>query len=90
MARRISKGDERGNGCSRARELGGAPSRLPAYVHVQNEHVSFPHREMKAETVARLDRSKIYVVYCDGIGRLDFAPRNCSAASIGGAATGVQ
>jgi rhodanese-related sulfurtransferase len=30
--------------------------------------VSFPHREMNAETVARLDRSKVYVVYCDGIG----------------------
>jgi 3-mercaptopyruvate sulfurtransferase SseA len=29
---------------------------------------SFPHREMSAETTARLDRSKIYVVYCDGIG----------------------
>jgi rhodanese-related sulfurtransferase len=30
--------------------------------------VSFPHREMNAETTARLDRSKVYVVYCDGIG----------------------
>ena len=30
--------------------------------------VSFPHREMNAETVARFDRSKVYVVYCDGIG----------------------
>jgi rhodanese-related sulfurtransferase len=30
--------------------------------------VSFPHREMCAETTARLDRSKVYVVYCDGIG----------------------
>ena len=30
--------------------------------------VSFPHREMSAETTARLDRSKVYVVYCDGIG----------------------
>ncbi len=30
--------------------------------------ISFPHREMNAETVARLDRSKVYVVYCDGIG----------------------
>jgi rhodanese-related sulfurtransferase len=29
---------------------------------------SFPHREMSAETTARLDRSKVYVVYCDGIG----------------------
>ena len=29
---------------------------------------SFPHREMSAETTARLDRGKVYVVYCDGIG----------------------
>jgi rhodanese-related sulfurtransferase len=64
--------------------------------------VSFPHRDMNAETVAPFDRSKVYVVYCDGIGcnastkgayklaRLDFAPRNCSADSIGGAATGIR
>jgi rhodanese-related sulfurtransferase len=30
--------------------------------------VSFPHREMNAETASRLDGSKVYVVYCDGIG----------------------
>ena len=30
--------------------------------------VSLPHREMNAETAARFDRSKVYVVYCDGIG----------------------
>ena len=30
--------------------------------------VSFQHREMSAKTTARLDRSKVYVVYCDGIG----------------------
>jgi rhodanese-related sulfurtransferase len=30
--------------------------------------VSFPHREMNSETTARLDRGKVYVVYCDGIG----------------------
>jgi rhodanese-related sulfurtransferase len=30
--------------------------------------ISFPHREMSAETAAQLDRSKVYVVYCDGIG----------------------
>jgi rhodanese-related sulfurtransferase len=30
--------------------------------------VSFPHRKMTAEITARLDRSKVYVVYCDGIG----------------------
>jgi rhodanese-related sulfurtransferase len=29
--------------------------------------VSFPHREMNSETTAGMDRSKVYVVYCDGI-----------------------
>jgi|SRR5271167_2339363 len=30
--------------------------------------ISLPHREMDAETTTRFDRSKVYVVYCDGIG----------------------
>lgn len=30
--------------------------------------VSFPHRTMTAETLAALDRSRVYVTYCDGIG----------------------
>ena len=30
--------------------------------------VSFPHREISAETTASLDKSKLYVCYCDGIG----------------------
>jgi rhodanese-related sulfurtransferase len=30
--------------------------------------VSFPHGEMTAAAAERLDRRKIYVVYCDGIG----------------------
>ena len=30
--------------------------------------VNFPHREISAETTARLDHSKVYVVYYDGIG----------------------
>jgi rhodanese-related sulfurtransferase len=30
--------------------------------------VNFPHRKMTDETTARLDRSEVYVVYCDGIG----------------------
>jgi len=30
--------------------------------------ISFPHREMSIETTATLDRSLVYVVYCDGIG----------------------
>ncbi len=30
--------------------------------------INFPHRTMNAQTTASLDRSKTYVVYCDGIG----------------------
>lgn len=30
--------------------------------------VSFPHRDIDAGSTARLDRGKVFVVYCDGIG----------------------
>lgn len=30
--------------------------------------ISFPHRSMSASSTATLDRSKVYVCYCDGIG----------------------
>jgi rhodanese-related sulfurtransferase len=30
--------------------------------------VSFPHRMMTADTLAALDREKVYITYCDGIG----------------------
>ncbi|KNC07108.1 rhodanese [Pantoea sp. RIT-PI-b] len=30
--------------------------------------ISFPHRTMNAQSTAHLDRSKVYVTYCDGIG----------------------
>jgi rhodanese-related sulfurtransferase len=30
--------------------------------------VSFPHRTMSAESTASLDKSALYVTYCDGIG----------------------
>jgi len=30
--------------------------------------VNLPHREITAESTAALDRSKLYVCYCDGIG----------------------
>jgi rhodanese-related sulfurtransferase len=30
--------------------------------------VSFPHRETSVENTVGLDHSKVYVVYCDGIG----------------------
>ncbi|WP_419949111.1 rhodanese-like domain-containing protein [Candidatus Palauibacter sp.] len=40
-----------------------------AYAH---EHipgaVNLPHREITAESTASLDRSRLYVCYCDGIG----------------------
>lgn len=38
----------------------------------EKEHIptaiNLPHREMTEESTSHLDRSKIYVVYCDGIG----------------------
>ncbi|ORM63142.1 rhodanese [Pantoea rodasii] len=30
--------------------------------------ISFPHRTMDAQSTAQLDRSKVYITYCDGIG----------------------
>ena len=30
--------------------------------------INFPHRLMDAQSTAALDRSKVYVTYCDGIG----------------------
>ncbi|MGK3141438.1 rhodanese-like domain-containing protein [Pantoea sp. C2G6] len=30
--------------------------------------INFPHREIDAATTAQLDRHKVYVTYCDGIG----------------------
>lgn len=30
--------------------------------------ISFPHQTMTSETTALLDRAKLYVTYCDGIG----------------------
>ena len=38
-----------------------ARERIPAAVNL-------PHREISAETTASLDRSRLYVCYCDGIG----------------------
>jgi len=35
--------------------------------HIPNA-VNFPHRTMSEDTTADLDKSKIYVCYCDGIG----------------------
>ena len=45
--------------------------------------VSFPHREMSAETTARLDRSKVYVVYCEGIGCNASTKGACKLARLG-------
>lgn len=30
--------------------------------------INIPHRNMNAETTRKLDKSKLYVIYCDGIG----------------------
>ncbi len=30
--------------------------------------INFPHRTMNADSTAHLDRGKVYVTYCDGIG----------------------
>ncbi|WP_075181350.1 rhodanese-like domain-containing protein [Pantoea sp. 1.19] len=35
--------------------------------HIPGAHC-FPHRTMNAQTLATLDREKVYVTYCDGIG----------------------
>ena len=45
--------------------------------------ISFPHREMSVETTANLDRSMVYVVYCDGTSRssVTAAPEPCSIAT---------
>ncbi len=32
------------------------------------DSISFPHRDMNNETVKVLDKTKVYVCYCDGIG----------------------
>ncbi len=40
---------------------------LYAQGHVPGA-INFPHRLMDAQTTASLDRNKVYVTYCDGIG----------------------
>jgi rhodanese-related sulfurtransferase len=35
--------------------------------HICGAH-SFPHRTISAQSTAALDRSKVYITYCDGIG----------------------
>jgi 3-mercaptopyruvate sulfurtransferase SseA len=64
--------------------------------------VSFPHREMSAETTAQLDRRRSMSSIAAGSAAMhrrrartsslgsDFALRNCSAGSIGGAAMGTR
>ncbi|QLG89412.1 rhodanese [Chitinibacter bivalviorum] len=41
-------------------------------AHYQAEHIpgaiSLPHRTMSAESTRDLDRNKVYICYCDGIG----------------------
>jgi rhodanese-related sulfurtransferase len=38
-----------------------------AQEHIPNA-ISFPHRKMNRESTKQLDRSTLYVTYCDGIG----------------------
>jgi rhodanese-related sulfurtransferase len=45
--------------------------------------ISFPHHEMTVETTARLNRSKVYVVYCDGIGCNASTKGACKLARLG-------
>ena len=45
--------------------------------------MSFPHREMTADSTARLDRDKVYVVYCDGIGCNGSTKGSYKLASLG-------
>jgi hypothetical protein len=64
--------------------------------------VDFPHREMNSETTARLDRGKVMSFIAMGSAITprrraltnsrgwDFAPRSCSAGSIGGAAMVIR
>ncbi len=40
---------------------------LYAKAHIPGA-INFPHRRMDAQSTATLDRSKVYVTYCDGIG----------------------
>ena len=43
------------------------PTKAYEEAHIPGAR-SFPHREMTESSTRTLDRSKVYVVYCDGIG----------------------
>ena len=45
--------------------------------------INFPHRGMDASTTARLDRRKVYVTYCDGIGCNGSTKAALTLASLG-------
>src|SRR5436190_23995585 len=44
--------------------------------------LSFPHREMNPDTTAQLDRTKVYVVYCDGVGAATPRPRALTSSPL--------
>ena len=55
------------SGCSEIVVIDARSRDAYAQAHIPGA-VSFPHREMTEEATRRLDRGKVYVVYCDGIG----------------------
>jgi rhodanese-related sulfurtransferase len=55
------------SGCPKIAVIDARSREAHAAGHIPGA-VSFPHREMDAATTAGLDRDKVYVVYCDGIG----------------------
>ncbi len=54
-------------GCGAVVVLDARPREAYQKGHIPGA-ISFPHREMTEDSVASLDRGKVYVVYCDGIG----------------------
>jgi len=55
------------SGCAEIVVIDARPGDAYEAAHIPGA-LSFPHREMNPTSTARLDRSKVYVVYCDGIG----------------------
>ena len=54
-------------GCDAFVVLDARSAEAYAYRHIPGA-ISFPHREMTAETVKRLPKGQLIVTYCDGIG----------------------
>lgn len=54
-------------GCDAFIVLDARSAEAYAYRHIPGA-ISFPHREMTAESVQRLPKNQLIVTYCDGIG----------------------